>query len=593
MTKVGLFKFVFLFLFISTAYGQKVKYKDIFALLNAKQYEQAEPFLRKYLKENDDDANAFLFMGLTFQEKSAKTDILKATKAAISNMDSGIFYFDKALKLLTEREVKRRDEYYQMYNRRDLRTGEFGVRLSDIQFDLQKRIEGLRERIDRVKMVKYHFTLSDSLYRGSAALYQSLQRSYPGENELYLRSDERTMKTLSSLISRFDSCTKAFDHYKSSSSTLTKTGYNQTLTLNEIKNFKTDGISKANFYEDDLPIWDYKKYAEKAKLVIEKEIVPMRDHLISYDIEINKLREKLTTDSVSVRNDLTKLIDKLLYDQLRRFDPDPLPMEVFTLKTADLEYRSALIETKPFKDSTDVILKLNLVKKELRDLNKLDSIATKLSAENLDEEIKNYDHFIANTYSNAIVLKSYIKALKEYADREKTKKEAELSLRMEALNWIVDQQDSIPLVGTIQTAKYKPLAVVSDKFTAGLVYTDSLSAEGYFYTIRPTRKPELKVRFGVDKPGFKLNHLNKSKALTYSDAAGQIYFVLVYSERANKEKYPATLAKIYRSDGLAWSNNFQLGFIPREIQFKPDTGELTLKGDTQSTVIDKNGKAVK
>jgi len=65
MTKFGLRKCVFSLLFISTitvTYGQKVKYKDIFALLNSKQYEQAEPFLKRYLRENDDNPNAYLLM---------------------------------------------------------------------------------------------------------------------------------------------------------------------------------------------------------------------------------------------------------------------------------------------------------------------------------------------------------------------------------------------------------------------------------------------------------------------------------------------------------------------------------------------------
>ena len=74
--------------------------------------------------------------------------------------------------------------------------------------------------------------------------------------------------------------------------------------------------------------------------------MPMREHLVSYDIEINKLREKLNQDSVSVKNDLTSLIDKLLMEQLRKYDQEPLPMEVFTLKIADLEYRSTVLENK-------------------------------------------------------------------------------------------------------------------------------------------------------------------------------------------------------------------------------------------------------
>lgn len=593
MTKVGLFQFLFIVLFASSAYGQKVKYKDIFGLLNTKQYEQAEPFLRKYLKENDDNPNAYLFMGIIFQERAMKADVLKATRVSIVNMDSAIFFYDKTLKLLTDKEVRRNDEYYQMYNRRDLRTGEFGVKLSDIQFDLQKRTEGLKERIDKVKMVKYHFSLADSLYRKTSAVFTALQSVYPGQSELYLRADEKTLKDLGTLAVRFDSCMKAFEFYKSSTTALGKTGYNQTLTPREIRDFKSDGASKADFYQDDLQIWDYKKFAEQSRQVIEKEILPMRDHLVTYDIEINKLREKLTTDSVSVRSDLTKLVDKLLYEQLRRFDPEPLPMEVFTLKTADLEYRSALLESRPFRDSADVNLKLGLVRKEMKYLNKLDSISTKLNSENLDAEVLNYSHFINNTYSNSVILKSYIKALKEYAEREKIKKNAELALRTESLNWLIDQQDSVPLVATHLTRKFKPLAVVTDRFTAGLAYTDTLTAEGYFYTIKATRKVEVKATFGVDKPSFRLSRLPAAKALTYSDAAGQIYFVLLYSERANKEKYPASLAKIYRSDGLAWSNSFQLGFIPRDVTFKPETGELTVKGDTQAVVIDKNGKMLK
>src|SRR5688572_14470038 len=184
MTKLGFLKFTMLLMLVQTAYGQKVKYKDIFALLSTKQYESAEPFLKKYLKENDDNPNAFLYMGIIYHEKANKEDILRQTARTTGYMDSEIYFYDKAYKAITEKEVKRNDEYYQAYNRRDLRTGEFGVKLSDIQFDLEKKMEGLRERIDRVKMVKYYFSLADSFYRKSATLFTTLQRTYPGEREL-------------------------------------------------------------------------------------------------------------------------------------------------------------------------------------------------------------------------------------------------------------------------------------------------------------------------------------------------------------------------------------------------------------------------
>lgn len=594
MTKLAVTKFILLLFTLTAAHGQKVKYKDIFGLLSTKQYEAAEPFLKTYLKETTDNPNAFLYMGIVYQEKAAKDDVLKQTRRTIGSMDSAIIFYDKAYKSVTEKEIKRNSEYYQIYNRRDLRTGEFGVQLSDIQFDLEKRMESLRERIDRIKMIKFYFGLADSLYKRSNTLYKSIHKTYPSERELYLRADESLVKSLTLLSARFDSCLKAFDNYKSSSTTLGKTGYNQTMTLAEIVDFKADGLSLADFYQNDIILWDYKKFADQSRQAIEKDIIPMREHLVSYDIEINKLREKLNNDSASVKSDLHSLIDKLLMDQLKKYDKQPLPMEVFTLKIADLEYRSTLIENKAKHDSTNVHVQLNMLSRELRYLNKLDSIAGKLMADDLDSRVLDYDYFVKNTYSTTAVLKSYIKGLKDYAEREKKLKDRELAVRTEKLRWLVNGADSIPLFVENTNSKFKPLAVIEEKYTAGLLYADSLNPSGYFYTINASRVPDVKVSFPVEKPSFKEARLVSSKALTFSDAAGQIYFVLLYSNRGSENKYAATLAKIYRSDGLAWSMNYELAFIPREISFKADSGELIIKGDdNQQNTMDKNGKVLK
>jgi len=594
MTKLASIKFFVLFLVVTTAYGQKVKYKDIWALLNTKQYDAAEPFLRKYLQENTDNPNAFLYMGIIFQEKSLKEDVLKNTSRAISGMDSAIVYFDKAYKTITEREVKKNSDLYQAYNRRDLRTGEFGVKLSDIQFDLEKRMEGLRERIDRIKMIKHYFSLSDTLYKKSVTLFKTIQEGSPGLKEFYLRADENTVKTLTALSVRFDSCLKAFDNYKSSTATLGKTGYNQTMSLREIADFKTDGISPSNFYQDDVQVWDYKSFAVSATKAIESEVFPMREQLVNYDIEINKLREKLSAESVSVKTELAKLTDKLLIEKMKKYDSKPLPMLVFAAKVADLEYRSTVLENKALSDSTNVHMQLNSLTKEFSYLDRLDSAASVLSPEEIDKKSADYEYFIQNTFNTTAVLKSYMDGLKQYTVRERKTKEAELASRKEALRWIISGSDSIPLFLESTDSRFKPLAVVEEKFTAGLVYADSLDPSGYLYTINSSRTQEVKVSFPVEKLSFKASRLSSIKATTLSDAAGQIYFVLVFSDRGDKEnKFATTLAKIYRSDGLAWSMNYRLEFVPKDIIFKQDTGELSIRGESnQNYTLDKNGKLV-
>jgi hypothetical protein len=594
MTKPGGWKFiVFIFLTIPSVYAQKVKYKDIYALLSTKQYEQAEPFLKRYLKDNDDNPNALLFMGIIYQEKAAKADILRQTPVVLATMDSAISQLQKAFTAVDDREVRKNKEYYESYSRRDLRTGEFGIKLSDVQFDIEKRIEGLKERTAKLKMLKHYFVLADSMYKKSNALFKEIKTGFATENQFYLRSNAETVKKLTSLGNKFDSCTKAFDAYKASLSNFGKTSYNQIFNLTEISDFTKDGIERADFYQDELKVWNYKAFAEKGKTIIEKEIFPMREHLITYDIEINKLRDKLNVDSMSVRSDLTKLIDKLLFEQLKKFDAAPLPMEVFSLKTSDLEYQSVLIENRPLRDSADHFVRLKTLDKELKLLARVDSLASRLPDDVIDKRSADYDDFISNTYGNAIVLKSYVKTIKDFADRERKIKSDQREKVLKAMDWIVDGADSIPLSTQLTSARFKSLQTVNDKITIGVQILAPSKVNGYFYTVTPTRKPEIKITFPVDTAFNDLNILPATKAISYSDATGQLYFALVYSEVVHGTKHPATLAKIYRSDGLAWSMNYNLTFQPKEILFRQDTGEVTLKNETQLTVIDKNGKVLR
>ena len=593
MLRPDLAKYIALLLIVITspAFAQKVKYKDIFGLLSVKQYDQAEPFLKTYLKENTDNPNAYLFMGIIYKEKAEIEDILINTDRCIQRMDSAILYFDKSLKILDEKEVRKNKEYYVMYNKRDLRTGEFGVKLSDVQFDLEKKIEGLRERIDKVKMVKFYFTKSSDLYNGSVDLFKTIQKSFPGERELYLRADEETNKKLSSLSHKYDSSFKMFENYKGSLGNLGKTKYNQMWTVTEIADFKKDGATLADFYGDEVKVWDYKKFADKALTIIEKDVKPTQDNLVKFDIEINKLRQKMETDSVSVKSDLTKLIEKMIDTQLKKFDSDPMPMDVFALKIADLEYKSALIENKNKRKGDDMYASQQAVHEEVKYLSKVDSVADKLINRNLDEDIINYQQFVNTTFTKGEILKSYIRSLKDYTSREKVEKERELAFRTEALRWLVNGSDSIPLFNDAPRSKYWPLVVLQDKYTAGLVFSDSVSGQGYFYSITPSRRPDVKVTFPIDKATMKERKQNGVKAFVTSDPAGQIFFIVVYMERMINGKHPATIAKIYKSDGLSWSHSFGLDIVPQELVFVPETGELVIKSAGETFIsIDKNGK---
>lgn len=596
MTTRAIYFLLILTLFAADALAQKVKYKDLFILLSAKQYDQAEPFLKKYLRDNDDNPNAYLFMGNIYNDKAAKKDMLLQTELMIQDMDSAVFFYHKATSGLTEKEVSRNEEYYEAYSRRDLRTGKFEIKLSDVKFDVEKKIQGLNDRKERIKTLISQYKSSEVAYEKVRKEFIIIQDGFPSIKEFYLRSDAKLVEELKNIALGYDAFLITFNDFKTTSKLLGKTGYNQVLDQSDIQDFKKDGASPSDFTKDDLKIWDYKRWALFNLDIIEKEVTPLLETLISYDIAINKLREKLVKDSVSVAKDVTELMDKLLNTNLKKFDDDPLPIAVFGLKISELEYSSTLILNKPLKDSANVNLLLSCLELEFEALHKMDSLANKLTERHIENDEQNYKHFVMNAYGSLAVLKSYIRTTRDYAVREKLQKEKEWEATIQALKWIVDGSDSIPLFSEALELnhKFKPIVIVDDDHTAGLTFADS-AATGYFYTIVSSHLPDVKVRFPVDKQSFKMKSLPVTKGLSSHDGKGQVYFVLLSSESKRDDKFPVTLAKIYRSDGLAWSNNYSFEMLPSELLYKADTGELLIKisnpsGDSNVIVIDKNGK---
>jgi hypothetical protein len=588
-----------LILFASvTVSGQKIKYKELFVLLDSRQFKDAEPFLRKYLKDNTDNPNAHLFMGFILQEKSMKADVLKESDLLATNADSAIYFFELARKGITEKEIKRNDEFYQAYSRRDQRTGEFGIKISDIQLDLEKRTHELNERKARVKKLRSQFVAWERLYQSSEAAFKVLQESSPGEKEFLLQSDQNTIDQLKAMRSVFDSCTSMFAAYKTTLADLGKTNYNQTFDARKIEKFKEDGRGLPDFYADDLKVWNYDEWAKQKLNEIENDVLPFREKLVAYDVEINKLFDKIRKDSSSVTNEIRPIEEKLRINPVAKYDAAPMPLLLFHMKLEELRFSSGHIDNKKQRDSVSLSARLHAIKAELKQLEKFDSIAGILVMKDLEKETANYQHFVTSAYGSTKVLNSLIKTTKEFSEHEKHKREDVIARLTNSLNWLViDAKDSVAIGQARQKRpNHFPLSLVTDKFVSGLKYGADSVATGFFYTITPNRIPDVKVSFTVDKASYAKRNLPVIKELVGSNDTGTIYYSLIYSEtKAVDNKFPVTITKIMKPEGVAWTIVHKFDYIPSELIVEQDTGELSIKttspgGESKLIALDKNGK---
>jgi len=576
-------------------YSQKVKYKELFVLLQAQNYKDAEPYLRKYLQDNDDNANAYLYMGRIFAEKSARADVLRETAQLASMADSALLYYELCRQNMDEKELRRNDDYYQEFNRRDIKTGEFGIKLSDVLLAIEKRSKEIKDRKEQALRLRQQLSNTEAAYVKAAGYFQAIQNGYAGEKEFYLRADESAVRTLDRIVECMDSVQMFFSAYKATTQQIGKTGYNHIIDARQIKNFKADGQSTTDFIDDDLKLWDYKSWAQEAKRIVETEVKPLREKLIGFDSDINNLRKKVLKDSVSVAAELGQITDKLKVNPIEKFDTKPMPLQLFKMKIAEVAYISEEVTNKKLRDSSDLIIRVQALRQEMVALSRLDSLANVMDAVDLDQEALNHQYFVTSAYGTTLVLKSMIRSLKDFADREKATKEKHLAREINALNWLVVDKDSVPLTAVNRPLAYQPLLVQPDEYTVGLKYGADSLATGYFYTITRTRKPDVRAVFPVDKVSFKKRDLPVIKCFTAKDAGSLVYYALIYSQSMVANKFPATVAKIYRSDGLSWANNYKFELAPSEILYSAETGELTIKttspsGDTKLVIIDKSGK---
>lgn len=591
------FLIVFSFFLLIPAQAQKIKYKDLFVFLSNRQYDLAEPLLKRYLKDTDDNPNAFMYMGYIYEEKFLAADVLREQNKVALFGDSAAYFLDLANRNMTDKEIKKNDEYYQSFSRRNPRTGDFGVLLSDVVNHLTEKSKEIRERQQKVVKLNRYFSQANGIYGRLQKAFATLTSPYENIRQLYLRSNDSTILMLEELSERQDSLILSFNSYKSVLTQMGKSTYNQSVELMEIKDFTRDGRSATDFYGERLMIWDYNYWSQEAVKAIKKEIRPVLSKLVLIDTDLTSLRNRVAKDSVSVTQELLDIAQDLSTSSLLKYDSDPLPHAVLLSKISEINYGSVASVVREDRRSQDLNLKVTALKMEADALNRLDSITSAVMSRNLEQDYADYTSFVRDTYGSLLVVQSFLRTTNEFARSKKTELNEQIKFYSEAMNWIVDETDSIPAMEGVESPEFFPVFIQEEAFTTGVLHREDQSdVTGYFYTITKDRKPEIKATFPLDSTAFHYSKRALMDGTVLNSVMGMVYFSLIWSEERINNKIPIVISKIYTVDGLSWSNQFWLEGIPEDIRMIAQTGEITIKytgaAGPQVMTITKDGKTL-
>jgi len=577
--KRGLLIIILLIICIPFAIGQKVKYKDLYPLLDAKRYDDAEPFLREFIKDEknrDKYPNSLFQMALIYSEKGLSSDILTETEQFQLYADSAILQYQNALKQIDDKELRKNEEYYQAYKRRDIRTGEFGISLADIHFDIEKKIKALETRKKQVGDLKDYFDKSKSAYDTAFSLYDVVKKNYSSQKRLLLRLDQETTEKLNFIATSYDQSLENFKGYKNILEEVQGTDYNQELLIREINEMESEGSQQANFLEENIEIWNYNDWAEKVKKTHEEDVIPLFNQLITFDKQLNALQQKITSDSVSVTKEVPSLTSIEELDELKSFDSKPMPVALFNYRLERVKYDSHKMEKSGYKDSVNIDYQLSITRDFNQLLKNLDSLIVDLEGVDLKEESKNYNPFISSRYENG--LSNYVAEEKQFVKGELDNVGSTLQELEEKSKWIISESDSIPIFKpeSVSMVKYLPL-LIDSLVTSGLYFSGEEPAKGYIADITPSRKATLYEYFDVDSETFnKANATNiKSESLVLLGDEKNVYFALLYAPIPESDNYSAIIVRANK-DGILWANSINLTSEPGKLAYNVSTDEIII-----------------
>jgi hypothetical protein len=425
--------------------------------------------------KNSDHANAHFHMALMFEFKANRNDILTQNHLLVNNIDSALYYFTLAKNMIDEKETSKNDEYYQTYSRRDLRTGKFGIKLSDIHLEIENKVKVMTGQKSSLTNLFTHYVRTEKYYTDADSVFLILQNKYKNQNNLFLKAGNTDLANLKLLAAKFDSVRYNFNQYKSYLEKFPESKYNQKITIVDVGRLEEVAIMPIDWKDETIKVRNYREWSASTETVITVELKKLKEHLTTYNNQLDKLTEKIVKDSVSAKNELTALIDQMLAEDLKKYDRNPMPLAIFDYKVKKIQYLDLLFQY----DFDELYLKDKIIVAKARAKLGEETLAiVKAIAEfNLPEETIKYPEFF-QTIGETGGISTLLANGKREMEEAVNKWTLEMEIIMERMNWGISQADSISLVPAIaQSYKYHTLLVKDSIAEARAIVSGLVSSE--------------------------------------------------------------------------------------------------------------------
>lgn len=560
-------------LFIFGAQAQKIKYKDLYPILAAKNYEEGGPKLKQFLADpkNQEEPNANLQMALWLESRFMAYDIVNDSSKVYEVGDSAVFYFEKAKTLITEKELKKKDEYYQAFFRRDLRTGEFGIKVSDVHLDIEKKVEVIETRVKDVKDLHRSIGKVEESHSAAMEAYRSLTTQFAVYNNLLIGADADIQASLTSIEEKGAQATENAQGVKELANKLKSDKYSQDPVLKSIEAYGTDGMDAGDLRSGSIEIWDYAEWARGARSEILGGVALFKTMISNYSDEIRAKKAKVK----SSQNEEIGDFPENLKEQFDKYDPESkvkalLHIERYEakiIKQVDLQLNRALM------DSSLIGSQLEIYQAAYADAKEMNLLVESISSEDLEAAKKKYTDYIDSFFQQYVTASKYVLEMQTWSRRHVEWLGNSVEYWSQRNQWGLDPENEeimYPLfVQDAPDAGFMTMDVPIKTPDEVVAYgADMNQKKGFVASFGPDRYVKWKLEF--DLPGTEAVNY-KSDSIPTISGSSSFY---IYNTTAQENNF---VVVSYTPEGqLNWGTVVTINKAPVDFKFDDLTQELTI-----------------
>ena len=585
-------------LFFSTVIpgiSQKVKYKDLFILLKAENYSDADRYLRAFLNENPDHPNANYYMGRMLQSYLDEQDLMNNNDRIIELADSSVRYLNKSLNITTEKYVKKHDDdYYAEFKRRDMRSAKFVVKISDVQLDMEERMTAVKKFKADVSKIFVHYNLAVSFYDSTLNYYEKIKQNAESINVLYFNSGPDQLKLFRRLASRYDSSLYNFNIYTNLMKEVGKKDMVQRVVENPIETYPLTNIIKPNFNAKLVEYWNFQKWAVSTEDIVLKQIYPLKKRMVSFDTRLFELHDRIIKDSLDARPEIFRLATENVAREIVEFDELALPAAIYNYRIAEINIHSAFnYWHKVVEDTTHVGVKLDVLE-DVRNQQRGNVILLKtlIDANNAIER-SIFKEFITERYQDDNGMAEFIRLQTLDVQNDSLLLDTWLTKVKEEDKYTYWKEESIALkvgdqIDNDDATKFSTLMIdsISDRNLGFYAWMESASSLSLSFGISPSSRA-LDTLYSV--------HINPSvssgqeiinlKVLSDAMEEQQRVWVLNTTDTDDNAKYKVQVFTTDLTKGAGWNKEFSVNGIPTSVKYEGSSQSVTLIGENEEPLI--------